>query len=185
MSRKTGPGGGIKSRERVRKYGEVFTPERIVRDMCDLVEKESADDDALAVITRTWLEPACGTGNFLAEIFRRKLAVCETPLDAVLALDSLYGIDVQPDNAEETRARLKTMFRERFDPPAESVDALADLILKNNIVCGDFLTGLTSGGDKIWFLSDEGGCFETENGKKSPNIKKSAENRDKNRKIQG
>ena len=59
--------GGIKSKDRVQKYGEVYTPPEIVSDMCDLV------DDEVSRINSRVLEPACGNGNFLAEVLRRKL----------------------------------------------------------------------------------------------------------------
>lgn len=140
--------GGIKSKERVSKFAEVFTPDWMVQKMCDLVSAES--EDAFTVLTKTWLEPACGTGNFLVEIFRRKLLVCETSLDGLVALGSIFGIDIQQDNVEESRQRLKEMFVARFG----WTDAVAP-ILERNIVCGDFLTGLTSDGKKIWFLADQ------------------------------
>ncbi len=143
--------GGIKSDERRRTYGEVFTPEWLVKDMCNMIEKESGPDaDAFEILTHTWLDPAVGTGNFPAEILRRKFAVCETPLDGVVALNTVYAIDIQQDNVEETRQRLKDMFIERFDAAPEVVDA----ILERNIVCGNFLTGRNTDGTKIWFLED-------------------------------
>lgn len=57
----------IKSRSRVRDHGEVFTPDFIVNDMLNLVKDESEN------IVSTFLEPACGNGNFLIEILRRKM----------------------------------------------------------------------------------------------------------------
>ena len=144
--------GGIKSKERSQKFAEVFTPNWMVKKMCDLIEQEAEPDaDAYRILTRTWLDPAVGTGNFPAEILRRKFAVCETPFDGLVALGSVYAIDIQQDNVLETRERLKEMYAERFGSASPSVDAT----LEKNIVCGNFLTGLTSDGDKIWFLADE------------------------------
>lgn len=123
----------IKSRERVNKFAEVYTPMRIVRDMCDMMP------DAWDSIGKTFLEPACGNGNFLAEIFERKLKLCKGVSDGVLALSCIYGIDIQPDNVEESRQRLFDMFVGAF-PTASLRDVLAaEMILERNIICGDSL----------------------------------------------
>ena len=94
---------GIKSRERVQQHGEVFTSPREVNAMLDLVKHETERIDS------RFLEPACGDGNFLAEILRRKLAVCrryvvqqkntqlEYEKNCILAVSSIYGID--PDKS--------------------------------------------------------------------------------------
>ena len=123
----------IKSRERVNKFAEVYTPMRIVRDMCDMMP------DAWDDIGKTFLEPACGNGNFLAEIFERKLKLCKGVSDGLLALRCIYGIDIQPDNVEESRQRLFDMFVAAF-PSASLRDVLAaEMILERNIICGDSL----------------------------------------------
>ena len=89
----------VKSRQRVADHGEVFTAEREVKAMCDLVKSETER------IESRFLEPACGNGNFLAEVLRRKLAVVKSrygknPSDyerySVLAVTSIYGVDIQP-----------------------------------------------------------------------------------------
>ena len=91
----------VRSRQRVADHGEVFTGEREVNAMLDLVEQETERIDS------RFLEPACGTGNFLAEILRRKLRVVAARyrrgrLDyeryGVLAVSSIYGIDILEDN---------------------------------------------------------------------------------------
>lgn len=67
---------GTKSKDRVRDFGEVFTPVNIVKDMCDLVDNAIAKEDNItpkAILAKTWLEPSCGTGNFLVEILERKV----------------------------------------------------------------------------------------------------------------
>lgn len=129
--------GGIKSKERSAKFGEVFTPSWVVKKMCDMIPEDGYG------IGRTFLEPACGTGNFLVEIFRRKLEYCTDILDGISALNSIYGIDIQQDNVSQSRQRLRRMFTERFSvcPPA------VDEILERNIVCGNFLHPET-----VWFL---------------------------------
>ena len=99
----------IKSKERVRTRGEVFTAAREVNAMLDLVKDETENIDA------TFLEPACGTGNFLDEVLRRKLAVCQKRYGksaadyekfSFLACTTLYGVDIMADNVERCRERL-------------------------------------------------------------------------------
>ena len=120
-----------KSKSRVRDFGEVFTAEREVRAMCDLIPQEVWEN-----IERTFLEPACGNGNFLVEILARKLRSCATEEDGLKALASIFGIDIQADNCAESRHRLKDMFFAKF--PTANV-AQVETILQKNIVCGDSL----------------------------------------------
>ena len=126
----------IKSRERVSQHGEVFTAEREVKAMCSLVSKQCSDYKA------TFLEPACGDGNFLAEILSRKLQAIESAPDysvnSLVALSSLYGIDIQSDNVEACRDRLYKIWEKSgdFDDPTKFQ---ARYILLTNIVHGDFL----------------------------------------------
>lgn len=126
--------GQIKTRKRVRDFGEVFTNEREVKAMCDLIPAETWDN-----ITSTFLEPACGNGNFLVEIYRRKLERCETEKDGLKALASIFAIDIQADNVQESRARLKAMYLDKFPEASDFTLYIADLTLKNNIRCGDSL----------------------------------------------
>ena len=105
---------GIKSKERVQQYGEVFTPDSIVNDMIDLVDNELKKDgtDPNAYIDKTWLEPACGDGQFLIRILYRKLeAVKELPIEQrplaiVRSLSTIYGVDIQEDNVVQARERM-------------------------------------------------------------------------------
>ena len=99
----------VKSKQRVADHGEVFTAEREVKAMCDLVKPETERIDS------RFLEPACGDGAFLTEILRRKLAVVKrqygkSPADyekySVIAITSLYGVDILEDNAEICRQKL-------------------------------------------------------------------------------
>jgi hypothetical protein len=139
----------IVSKERVAQYGEVYTSKREVNAMLDLVKQETDRIDS------RFLEPACGTGNFLAEILRRKLSVAEkkyrkSPLEyernAVLAISSIYGIDIIEENVIECRQRLLGIFDWNYtllfkDEVRESVK----YILSRNIIWGDALTLKTVG----------------------------------------
>ena len=93
---------GIKSKERVKNFGEVFTPDTIVNDMLDLVSEQLPEDESY--ITKTFLEPSCGDGQFLIRILYRKLLqVQELPIEQrqfalVKAVSSIYGVDIQADN---------------------------------------------------------------------------------------
>ena len=99
----------IKSKKRVRERGEVFTAAREVNAMLDLVKDETENIDS------TFLEPACGDGNFLDEVLRRKLAVCKKRYGksaadyekmSFLACTTLYGVDIMADNVAHCRERL-------------------------------------------------------------------------------
>ena len=83
--------------ERVKKFGEVFTPVKTVRDMCDMLEAESP---GCFEPKRTFLEPACGDGAFVAEILRRKFERCKCRRDYTVALESVYGFEIQAANVE-------------------------------------------------------------------------------------
>ena len=138
----------IKSKERVAELGEVFTAEREVKAMCDLVETQCDNVDA------SFLEPACGDGNFLAEILDRKLARVKKNAKSdktqwewlsVRAIASLYGVDIMQDNVEECRERLFKQWNKAYknackkecnDETREAVK----YILSKNIVCGNALT---------------------------------------------
>lgn len=124
----------IKSKQRVKDFAEVFTPQHIVKDMCDLVPQEM-----WTTVETTFLEPACGTGNFLAEILSRKFRLCKDWQEGLKALNSVYGIDIQADNVEETKIRLFDMYIKQY-PKSPAVSGLiAAQILENNIVCGNFI----------------------------------------------
>ena len=107
----------VKSKARVTDHGEVFTAEKEVNAMLDLVKQETERIDS------RFLEPACGNGNFLAEVLRRKLKVVndrysknqvEWERYAVIAVSSIYGVDILEDNAEECRDRLFKIFEETY-----------------------------------------------------------------------
>lgn len=149
----------VKSRERVAEHGEVFTAEREVKAMCDLVKSETER------IESRFLEPACGNGNFLAEILRRKLAVvtqrygkspCEFEKYSVIAVSSLYGVDILEDNAQECRDRLFNIWDTAYSDcvkkqvSRECRDTI-HFILNKNILCGDALTMQQADGTAIVF----------------------------------
>lgn len=123
----------IKSKERVRNHGEVYTPERIVRNMCDLIPDEIWQD-----INAKFLEPCCGNGNILAEIARRKFERCKNADEGLDALRSIYGIDILADNVLESRARLLSLYNASFEvPPCKLLSAAA--VIGANIQLGNSL----------------------------------------------
>lgn len=128
----------IKSKQRVKDFAEVFTPKHIVKDMCDLVPEEMWKN-----VETTFLEPACGTGNFLAEILERKFKLCENWEDGLRALKSICGIDIQQDNVEEAKGRLFEMYIKQFPKSPAISGLIAAQILEHNIVCGDFIKDWT------------------------------------------
>ena len=133
MTRKKKSLDGIKSRRRVKDFGEVFTPEHIVKDMCALIPDEMYD------LEHTFLEPSCGNGNFLVHILNRKLEKAHNPMDALKALNCLYGVDILPDNVRECRDRLL-----KICMGVNGWDIGCTLraynILESHIVCDNFLT---------------------------------------------
>lgn len=138
----------ITSKERVVERGEVFTAAREVNAMLDLVKHESER------IESRFLEPACGTGNFLAEILSRKLGQVSTLYGrsrieyeryAILAVSSIYGIDILQDNVEACRERLWNLFEQMYvqalgKPCPDKYRAAVRYILQRNIIWGDALS---------------------------------------------
>ena len=143
----------IKSKKRVADHGEVLTSEREVNAMLDLVKDETEK------IESTFLEPACGTGNFLTEILRLKLMVVKrrykgNQLDfernSTIAIASVYGVDILQDNIVECRARLFDIFNEMYikiykKKSRDSVRNAVKFILDKNMVWGDALSLETVG----------------------------------------
>lgn len=138
----------VKSKKRVAEHGEVFTAEREVNAMLDLVKQETQRIDS------RFLEPACGDGNFLVEILRRKLAVVKAnykknPADyekySVIAVTSIYGIDIMHDNVLSCRERLYEIWNKEYSANCkeEATDECRDsvkYILERNILCGNALS---------------------------------------------
>lgn len=145
----------IKSKQRVADHGEVFTPPWLVEAMLDLVREETERIDA------RFLEPACGSGNFLAPILRRKLAAVQLKYGrsdferrcyALLALMCIYGIELLADNIAECRANMLEILAEylKLDETDELYRAAAG-VLAQNLVHGDALTMRTHDGQPITF----------------------------------
>ena len=134
----------ILSRQRVKDFGEVFTPSRIVKEMCDLIQAECYDEKT------TFFEPSCGTGNFLVEILSRKLSAIiaegdsgkETEEKFYLALGSIYGVDLQDDNVKQCQSRLQELAETMAYGVGLSLSKTAvSSILQSNIRCTDALKG--------------------------------------------
>lgn len=138
----------IKSKERVAERGEVFTSEREVNAMLDLVKDECIRPDS------RFLEPACGDGNFLSAILKRKLAEIsrkykKSPRDyekqAIVVICSLYGIDIMQDNVDACRNRLFKIWDEEYsanckDECSDETREAARFIISRNIITGNALT---------------------------------------------
>lgn len=139
----------IRDKGRVRNLGEVFTPEHIVNEMLDMVDHKTR------MIESRFLEPGCGTGNFLVEILRRKLGTVrevslsqqEIEFNTLLALSSIYGIDIDQENVLESRQRMRDLTFESLNkaklnsPYTLGYRDSIEYILRTNIVLGDFLNG--------------------------------------------
>ncbi|QUC03871.1 SAM-dependent DNA methyltransferase [Atopobium sp. oral taxon 416] len=138
----------VKSKERVQEHGEVFTNEHEVNAMLDLVKPETERIDS------RFLEPACGDGNFLAEVLRRKLAVVtsryrkslhEWERYCFVAVGSVYGVELLPDNVAACKERLYGIVEDEYEKVAKKdanpafLDSIR-LVLRRNILNGNALS---------------------------------------------
>lgn len=145
----------IKSKKRVADHGEVFTPPWLVEAMLDLVKSESERIDS------RFLEPACGSGNFLVRVLQRKLAAVEVKFRqsdferrhyALLALMCIYGIELLADNIAECRANLLEILASYLDiTDADDLSQAASFVLSQNLIRGDALTMRTHNSEPITF----------------------------------
>ncbi len=145
----------VRSKQRVADHGEVFTPAWMVDAMLDLVKHESERIDS------RFLEPACGSGNFLVPVLQRKLATVEFQFGkndfekrhhALFALMCIYGIELLQDNAEECRANLLDFFASYLRVAHDDTwFAAAKNVLAVNIVQGDALSMTTSDKQPLTF----------------------------------
>jgi hypothetical protein len=145
----------IKSKKRVADHGEVFTPAWMVDAMLDLVKGESERIDA------RFLEPACGSGNFLVKILQRKLTAVELKYGtsnfekrqfALLALMCCYGIELLADNIAECRANMLDIFADYLDiEESDDFYRAAFYALSQNLIHGDALTMRTMDNQPITF----------------------------------
>ncbi|MDD3944932.1 MAG: SAM-dependent DNA methyltransferase [Bacteroidales bacterium] len=137
----------LKSKKRVADHGEVFTNEREVNAMLDLVKQETER------IESRFLEPACGNGNFLAEVLRRKLHIVDSRYSknqndwerySVIAVSSIYGVEILEDNAQECRERLFEIFDKHYtllykNKCKDECRRSVQYLLQRNILWGDAL----------------------------------------------
>lgn len=153
----------VVSRQRVADHGEVYTAKREVNAMLDLVKEETERIDS------RFLEPACGTGNFLVEILNRKMEAVrrrfasssrgktdgvrlEYDIASAMAVSSMYGVELLPDNVETCRQRLLDKFIELYNAASSGnreglspdLERCIRFLLKKNILCDDALTMLQS-----------------------------------------
>jgi len=145
----------VKSKQRVADHGEVFTPAWMVEAMLDLVKDETERIDS------RFLEPACGSGNFLVQILRRKLAAVELKYGksdferrhyALLALMCIYGIELLADNIAECRANVLEILAEYLNlNESDELYRAASYVLSQNLVHGDALNMRTHDGQAITF----------------------------------
>lgn len=152
----------VKSKKRVTDYGEVFTNKREVNAMLDLVKQETERIDS------RFLEPACGSGNFLTEVLRRKLNVVrikygksqsEYDRYSIIAVSSIYGIDILRDNIEECKDNLEKTFIEeyaknKYKEINPKVLETVSYILNKNMILGDALTLMTVDGKNPIIFSE-------------------------------
>jgi len=139
----------VKSKRRVRDLAEVFTADREVNAMLDLIGDSSYNIDF------RYLEPSCGNGNFLVAILERKMLTVSKRFKklqdfefySLMALSSIYGVDIASDNIKEARQRMKNVIVNRFSgfqnsrKPTEGFYKSVDYILKHNVIKGDMLNG--------------------------------------------
>lgn len=157
----------VRSKDRVRDLAEVFTHQREIDAMLDQIR------DAFTALDVKFLEPACGSGNFLVEILRRKLRLvskhdCATQEQyehrLLRAAASIYGIDISPENITEARARMAHVLLEHYQQDANTVEPTSGFlnaaaqILGDNIVPGDTLTNARDIELCNW-QPRPGGCF--------------------------
>lgn len=146
----------VKSKERVKNFGEVYTPSNIVNKMLDL----DGIKECSYSIDKTFLEPSCGNGNFLIEILRRKIETVEKldkeqyDLNLIQAISTIYGIDIKMDNIKESRDRMLDIIKEKYkefnnSELSNELMRVIKFVLKKNILCGNTLEGLEYKGNEI------------------------------------
>jgi transcriptional regulator with XRE-family HTH domain len=146
----------IKSKKRVADHGEVFTPPWLVEKMLDLVKGESERIDA------RFLEPACGSGNFLMPILLRKLAAVEARYGksdfekrhyALLAVTCCYGIELLADNIAECRANMLDVFAQYLSlTEDDELYHAASHVLSLNLIHGDAMKMTNADGGPIMIV---------------------------------
>ena len=112
---------------RIRKFGEVFTPQWIVDKMCD--DLQSENPNCFHPVS-TFLEPTCGEGIFVLEILRRKFTNCQTRTDYTTSLKSVYAMEIQADNVEKTIQNVISLCNEYFKPTKQELEIIKDHIIQ-------------------------------------------------------
>ena len=145
----------VKSKKRVADHGEVFTPPWLVEKMLDLVKGETERIDS------RFLEPACGSGNFLVPVLQRKLVAVEAKFGkseferrhyALLAVMCTYGVELLADNIAECRANMLEVFADYLNlNETDELYVAASYVLSQNLVHGDALTMRTHDGQSMTF----------------------------------
>lgn len=153
-----------KSKQRVQKHGEVFTPRRIVNMMLD----QPGVKEACNSLEATFLEPSAGEGAFLIEILERKLDMVKKNYNSSLtqyenyslfALATLYGIELLEDNAQRCVMNMYKIYNDHYrtvaedynKSPRDKIYKAAQYIISKNIVQGNFLTKELENGEPIIF----------------------------------
>lgn len=145
----------VRSKKRVADHGEVFTPAWLIDAMLNLVREETERIDS------RFLEPACGSGNFVVQVLRRKLAAVELKYSksdfekahyALYGLMCIYGIELLPDNVVECRENMLEIFDDFLGLSEEDdFHRAGAYVLSQNIVHGDAITMLANDGAAISF----------------------------------
>lgn len=128
----------IKSKERVSKLGEVYTPDWIVNRILDLNKDKSYE------LTTRYLEPSCGNGNFLVAILDRKLKALKndgklTFKNVAIGVSNIYGIDIMFDNICESKERMLSLIASYIKLEKEQINVIK-YIMNRNIIWGNTLT---------------------------------------------
>lgn len=157
----------IKSRDRVKDLAEVYTHEREVNAMLDLVPDMFPSEDDPGNTDRLFLEPACGNGNFLVEIVRRKLAYVTTRRygqgerfehRVLRCLASTYGIDICQENVVEARERMLEVVEQKIGELSPALRSSALIILETNVICANTLVDAADI-ELIEYRPESGGRF--------------------------
>lgn len=163
----------IKTRNRVRDLAEVYTHEREVHAMLDLVPDMFPTEDDPGNHDKTFLEPACGSGNFLEEILRRKVATVTVSRYGaggryehriLRCLSSIYGIDIDDENVTESRDRLRAVIQSHLDndlntqAPTEGLATAVEVILATNIIRADMIADVAKI-ELVQYHPGRGGTF--------------------------
>lgn len=137
----------LSKQERVRRYGEVFTPQWVVDRMCDKLPEDAFEPE------KTFLEPTCGDGVFVCEILRRKFARCRTRKEYATALGSVYAMDIQQRNVDATVRNVTALCAEFF----KVTQADAEIIRNHVILCDSLKIMRMMSDPQLWSKALRGG----------------------------